>query len=59
MKYDGYVNFTAADQAFKFTASSQLDGTNYGNGGDGTLCTDANAGTWSVTEAGYYRLTAT
>ena len=58
MKYDGYVNFTAAGQAFKFTAQPSWDGTNYGNGGDGTLSTDANAGNMSVTEAGYYRLTA-
>ena len=58
MKYDGYVNFTAAGQAFKFTAQPSWEGTNYGNGGDGTLSTDANAGNMSVTEAGYYRLTA-
>ncbi|MCD8572852.1 MAG: SusF/SusE family outer membrane protein [Bacteroides graminisolvens] len=58
MKYDGYVNFTAAGQAFKFTAQPSWEGTNYGNGGDGTLSTDADAGNMSVTEAGYYRLTA-
>lgn len=58
MKYDGYVNFTAANQAFKFSAQPSWTGTNYGDGGTGTLSTDKDAGNLSVTEAGFYRLTA-
>ncbi|WP_321335339.1 SusF/SusE family outer membrane protein [uncultured Bacteroides sp.] len=58
LKYDGYVNFTAADQEYKFTSQPNWDAISYGNGGDGTLTTDATAGNMKVSEAGFYRLTA-
>ncbi len=58
LKYDGYVNFTAADQEYKFTSQPDWNGTNYGSGGDGTLSTDGNAANMKVPEAGFYRVTA-
>lgn len=57
MKYEGYVNFSAGD-LFKFTSQPNWDGTNYGDGGNGTLSTDGGAGNLTVTEAGYYLLKA-
>lgn len=56
MKYDGYVNFTEANQAFKFTAQPSWTGTNYGDGGNGTLSTAG--GDLKISDAGFYRLTA-
>ncbi|BEG98193.1 SusF/SusE family outer membrane protein [Bacteroides sedimenti] len=56
MKYDGYVNFTADNQGFKFTSEQNWDGTNYGDGGNGTLSTAG--GDLKVATAGFYRLTA-
>lgn len=56
MKYDGYVNFTEANQAFKFTAQPAWEGTNYGDGGNGTLSTAG--GDLKISDAGFYRLTA-
>jgi len=50
-KYEGYVNFGAAGTEFKFTSEPSWSGTNYGDGGDGTLSTDGGAGNLSVTEA--------
>ena len=55
-KYEGYVNFGAAGTEFKFTSEPSWSGTNYGDGGDGTLSTDGGAGNLSVTEAGYYKI---
>ncbi len=57
MKYEGYVNFSAGD-AFKFTSQKDWNGINYGDGGSGVLSTDGGAGNLTVSEAGYYRLTA-
>lgn len=56
-KYDGYVYFDAGHE-FKFTAGPNWNGPNYGDGGDGTLSTDGGAGNLSVSEAGYYQLSA-
>lgn len=55
-KYDGYVYFDEGDQ-FKFTSVPNWGGTNYGDGGDGTLSTDGGAGNLKITETGYYQLT--
>lgn len=56
-KYDGYVYFEA-DNQFKFTSAPNWNGTNYGDGGAGELSTDGGAGNLTVSETGYYRLTA-
>lgn len=56
--YDGYVYFSTAGTEFKFTSKPGWDGINYGNGGDGTLSTDGGAGNLTVSEPGYYKLTA-
>lgn len=55
--YEGYVYFDAANE-FKFTSEPSWDGTNYGDGGNGTLSTDGGAGNLNVGEAGYYLLKA-
>jgi hypothetical protein len=52
-KYDGYVYFDASHE-FKFTAEPRWEGTNYGDGGDGTLSTDG--GNLRINDEGYYRL---
>lgn len=52
-KYEGYVNFNEASE-FKITSAPNWDGTNYGDGGDGTLSTDG--GNLSVSESGYYKI---
>ncbi|MDO5664887.1 MAG: SusF/SusE family outer membrane protein [Bacteroidia bacterium] len=52
-KYEGYVNFQESTE-FKFTEQPDWDGTNYGDGGDGTLST--TGGNLSVAEAGYYKV---
>nr|WP_320058075.1 DUF5115 domain-containing protein [uncultured Bacteroides sp.] len=57
MKYDGYVNFTAADQEYKFTAQPDWGPVEYGNGGNGTLVT-TGGGNMKVSTAGFYRVTA-
>jgi hypothetical protein len=46
-----------AGNEFKFTSDPDWNGTNYGNGGDGTLSTDGGAGNLTVSETGFYRLT--
>ncbi|MDR2476078.1 MAG: DUF5115 domain-containing protein [Bacteroidales bacterium] len=58
MKFDGYV-YMAAGNAFKFTSEpvSDWSGTNYGDGGNGTLSTAGDAANLTVAEAGFYRLT--
>ena len=57
-KFDGYVNMPAGNE-FKFTSTPDPNwgGTNYGNGGNGTLSTDGGAGNLTVADAGFYRLT--
>lgn len=54
-KYDGYVYFDAAHE-FKITSAPNWDGTNYGDGGEGTLST--SGGNLQVSAAGFYRLNA-
>ncbi|MDD3787582.1 MAG: DUF5115 domain-containing protein [Petrimonas sp.] len=56
-KYDGYVYFNAASE-FKFTSQADWNGTNYGDGGSGTLSTANDAGNLSVATTGFYRLNA-
>jgi hypothetical protein len=51
-KYEGYIYFKEATE-FKFTSAPNWDGTNYGDGGNGTLST--SGGNLSVAEAGYYK----
>lgn len=51
--YTGYVYL---DGEFKFTAEPSWDGTNYGDGGGGSLSTDGGAGNMT-TPAGYYYVT--
>ena len=53
-KYSGYVYFADANTEFKFTAQPGWDGTNYGDGGDGTISTDG--GNLKVAEAGMYKI---
>ena len=55
-KYSGYVYFGTAGTEFKFTSEPGWGGTNYGNGGNGTLSTDGGAGNLSVDEAGIYKI---
>lgn len=55
-KYSGYVYFGEANTEFKFTSQPNWGGTNYGDGGDGTLSTDGGAGNLKVTEAGMYKI---
>ncbi|MDO9375870.1 MAG: SusE domain-containing protein [Ferruginibacter sp.] len=56
-KYETYVNFPAGG-TYKFKLASQPDwnGTNYGDGGAGTLST--SGGDLSVPSAGYYKINA-
>ncbi|MEN6589414.1 MAG: SusF/SusE family outer membrane protein [Proteiniphilum sp.] len=53
-KYDGYVYFGAAGTEFKFTTEPSWSGTNYGDGGGGTLSTAG--GNLKVDEAGMYKI---
>jgi len=55
-KFDGYVYMEAGNE-FKFTSTPDWNGTNYGDGGNGTLSTDGGAGNLTVSETGFYRLT--
>lgn len=55
--YSGYVYFPANNE-FKFTSAPNWDNINYGENGPGKLSTDGGAGNLTVTEAGYYFLTA-
>ena len=57
-KFDGYV-YMAAGNEFKFTSTPDPNwgGTNYGDGGNGTLSTNGGAGNLTVSEDGFYRLT--
>lgn len=55
--YTGYVYFPAGNE-FKFTSAPNWDNINYGENGPGKLSTDGGAGNLTVTEAGYYFLTA-
>lgn len=56
--YEGYLYFANANNEFKLTSDPNWDNTNYGNGGDGTLITDADAGNLTTAEAGYYLVEA-
>ena len=53
-RYSGYVYFGEANTEFKFTAQPAWEGTNYGDGGNGTLSTDG--GNLKVAEAGMYKI---
>lgn len=55
-KYDGFVYFGEDNTEFKFISQPNWDGTNYGDGGDGTLSTDGGAGNLKVSESGMYRI---
>ena len=54
--YNGFVYFGEAGTEFKFTSEPSWNGTNYGDGGDGTLSTDGGAGNLRVDEAGMYKI---
>ena len=54
--YNGFVYFGEAGTEFKFTSEPSWGGTNYGDGGDGTLSTDGGAGNLTVDEAGMYKI---
>ncbi len=56
-KFDGYV-YLETGSLFKFTSDPDWDHTNYGDGGNGTLSTANDAGNLTVSETGFYRLTA-
>ena len=56
-RFDGYVYMEAGNE-FKFTSNPDWNGTNYGSGGEGILSTDGGAGNLTVSETGFYRLTA-
>lgn len=53
--YSGYVNFSSSSD-FKLTSQSDWSGTNYGDGGAGSLST--SGGNLSVTSAGFYLINA-
>lgn len=53
-KYDGFVYFPDANTEFKFTSEPSWGGTNYGDGGGGTLST--SGGNLKTSEAGMYKL---
>lgn len=55
--YEGYVNITTTG-GFKFTSLPSWSGTNYGDGGGGSLSNNGSAGNLNVANAGYYYLTA-
>jgi hypothetical protein len=56
-KYETYINFPAGGSyKFKFTSQPDWNGTNYGDGGAGTLST--TGGDLSVPTAGYYKVNA-
>lgn len=52
-KYEGYVYFQDPTE-FKFTSQPDWNGTNYGDGGEGTLST--TGGNINIAEAGYYKV---
>lgn len=54
--YEGFVYITAGSLEFKLTSQANWNGTNYGDGGNGTLST--SGGNLKVPSAGYYRLKA-
>lgn len=53
-KYSGYVYFGADNTPFKITSQPNWDGTNYGDGGGGTL--SESGGNLEVAEAGMYKI---
>ncbi len=53
-KYSGYVYFGEANTEFKFTSQPDWEGTNYGDGGDGTI--SADGGNLVVAEVGMYKI---
>lgn len=55
-KYEGYANFPDANTDFKFTSETSWSGTNYGDGGGGTLSTSGD--NLKISGAGYYLLKA-
>jgi hypothetical protein len=55
--YEGYVYFNAAGN-FKFTSAPDYNHINYGDGGNGKLTTDGNAGGIGYPSAGVYKLNA-
>ena len=55
--YEGYAYFSAAGN-FKFTSAPDYNHVNYGDGGNGTLTTNGNAGGIVYNSAGVYLLDA-
>jgi len=55
--YEGYAYFSAAGN-FKFTSAPDYNHTNYGDGGNGKLTTNGNAGGIGYASAGVYLLNA-
>jgi len=55
--YEGYAFFSAAGN-FKFTSAPDYSHINYGDGGNGTLTTNGNAGGIGYSPAGVYLLDA-
>ena len=55
--YEGYAYFSAAGN-FKFTSAPDYNHINYGDGGNGTLTTNGNAGGIVYNSAGVYLLDA-
>ncbi|WP_183574056.1 SusE domain-containing protein [Mucilaginibacter sp. X5P1] len=55
--FEGYAYFSAAGN-FKFTSAPDYNHINYGDGGNGTLTTDGNAGGIGYSSAGVYLLDA-
>lgn len=57
--FEGYVNMPGSGTLyFKFTNAQDWNHTNFGDGGNGTFNTDGAAGGLSVSNGGYYELTA-
>jgi hypothetical protein len=57
--YEGYVYMSGTGaKGFKYTNAPDWNHINYGDGGNGALSTDGNAGNLTVSNGGYYELTA-
>jgi hypothetical protein len=57
--YEAYVYFSSpGTQYFKYTTAQDFNHTNYGDGGNGLMTTNGNAGAMSIPDSGYYELWA-